>query len=156
MKYSNNVKGFTLIELMIVVAIVGIIAAITYPSYQQQVQRTNRTDATANMLALAQNLERFFTETGSYSNFAIPAAAQTSPRNSANPKYSIRFSDGSTTATNANTYTLQAFPVVGSSQVNDTTCARLDLNQIGIRCAAGGVHCSNGNAVDQAAVENCW
>ena len=54
-------KGFTLIELMIVVAIIGILAAIAYPSYQEYVRRTKRTDAQADMMELANRLQRYKT-----------------------------------------------------------------------------------------------
>lgn len=152
MKHSKINKGFTLIELMIVVAIVGILASIAYPSYQQHVQRTNRADATANMLALAQNMERFFTETGSYNGFVLPAGSGTSPRNSANPKYNVAIA----IAGGGNTYTLTA-TTAGSQVADNATCGTLNLNQIGVRCASpGGVlHCSN-VAAEQALVENCW
>ena len=47
-------RGFSLIELMIVVAIVGIIAAIAYPSYSNHVRETRRTTAQADLVELAQ------------------------------------------------------------------------------------------------------
>ena len=59
-------KGFTLIELMIVVAIVGILAAIAYPSYTEYVRKTQRAEAAAMLLEEAQAVERAFSQTGSY------------------------------------------------------------------------------------------
>lgn len=53
--------GFTLIELMTVVAIVGILAAIAYPSYQEHIRRANRADAQASLMELAQFMERSYT-----------------------------------------------------------------------------------------------
>ena len=53
--------GFTLIELMIVVAIIGIITAIAYPSYNQYVTRTKRADAMSGLILAAQAMERYRT-----------------------------------------------------------------------------------------------
>lgn len=59
-------QGFTLIELMIVVAIIGIIAAIAYPSYQRYVLNSYRTTASGCVIELAQAMERQFTASMSY------------------------------------------------------------------------------------------
>ena len=52
-------KGFTLIEMMIVVAIIAILAAIAYPSYTQYKIRTNRVDVQSEMMRIAQNLQNY-------------------------------------------------------------------------------------------------
>jgi type IV pilus assembly protein PilE len=53
-------SGFTLIELMIVVAIVGILAAIAYPSYTEYVKRTHRSEIASLLTEQAQALERYY------------------------------------------------------------------------------------------------
>ncbi len=63
--YSNK-QGFTLIELMIVVAIVGILSAIVYPSYEQYVIRSKRADAMAALNIAAQAIERYRANNYSY------------------------------------------------------------------------------------------
>ena len=67
---SNN--GFTLIELMIVVAIIGIIAAIAYPNYTQYVERARRSDAQGALMGLAAAMERHRTTNGSYMGAGSP------------------------------------------------------------------------------------
>ncbi|WP_268890665.1 type IV pilin protein [Marinobacter nauticus] len=63
-------SGFTLIELMIVVAIVGIIAAIAYPSYTEYTERARRTDAQGALMGLASALERHYATNNTYAGAA--------------------------------------------------------------------------------------
>ena len=66
MKKIQRHGGFSLIELMIVVAIVGVLATIAYPSYQDYVRRAARAEARAAMLHMAQLQERNFSDRGAY------------------------------------------------------------------------------------------
>ena len=66
-------QGFTLIEVMIVVAIVGILSAIAYPSYAEYIRRGHRADARAGLLQAQQYLERASTATGVYPTTLPPA-----------------------------------------------------------------------------------
>lgn len=59
-------RGFTLLELMIVVAIIAVIAVVAVPQYERYVDNARRTDAQAALLSFASQLERRFTETNSY------------------------------------------------------------------------------------------
>lgn len=71
----KRITGFTLVELMIVVAIVGILAAIAYPSYIDSVRKGNRAEGRAAITNLLQQQERSFTQNNTYVAFDTAADA---------------------------------------------------------------------------------
>lgn len=72
-------RGFSLIELMIVVAIVAILAGVAWPSYQNHVHATKRADAQGALQGLAQAMERHFTQNGTYLGAAAGGADDGAP-----------------------------------------------------------------------------
>lgn len=66
MKHTKHAQGFTLIELMIVVAIVSILSAIAYPSYRQFVLKGRRAEGRAALVGILQAQERYYTQYGKY------------------------------------------------------------------------------------------
>lgn len=127
---KRHIQGFTLIELMIVVAIVGILSAIAYPSYQEYVRRGYRADARAGLLQAQQWLERAATATGTYPTSSLPTVLAWSTDSS--KQYTIALAAGNTSTT----YTLTATPKSNSLQASDK-CGTYTLSNTGLRGAAG-------------------
>ncbi len=129
-------SGFTLVELMIVVAIVAILAAIAVPAYTEHVTRTRRSDAEASLLDLAARMERYFAENNTYATATIAAGNATtdilSTATSSSNWYTM-----SITAQTASTYTLQAMPT-GAQGTQDTWCQALTYNSLGQKGVANG------------------
>lgn len=135
----TTAKGFSLIELMVVVAIVGIMVAIAYPGYQNYIIGANRTSATACLTELAQFMERSYTQNMAYNPVGM-VLPQSQCRNDLQARYSFTLNN-----LTARTYTLSAAP---TALQKDTECGTLTLNQAGQRGAAGGT--------DAAVVRACW
>ena len=124
-KLHLSSRGFTLIELMIVVAVIGILGAIAYPSYTEYVMRGHRTDARMGLLQAQQWLERAATATGVYPT-SLPASLTWV--NDSSKRYSIGFDNGNTNAA----FTLTATPKQNSPQTKDK-CGTLTLTHTGQR-----------------------
>ncbi|MFC3717083.1 type IV pilin protein [Luteimonas soli] len=118
-------RGFTLIELMVVVAIIAILASIAYPAYTDYIVKTRRSAGAACLMEQAQFMERYYTTNMGYAGAVLPATACTSELSD---HYSFAFSAGPAAAT----YTLAATPQ-GSQASQDSSCGTLTINQAGVK-----------------------
>jgi type IV pilus assembly protein PilE len=106
--------GFTLLELMIVVAIVAILAAIALPSYVDNVKRANLVDATNQLTAYRSQMEQFYQDSRKYTTYTSTAGTVfTSPCDNITAANSATWTYSCPTLT-ATTYTINA---VGSGRV---------------------------------------
>ena len=122
---DNKEGGFTLIELMIVVAIIGIISAIAYPSYQGYIERGIRADTMAEMQNIATEIESRKLAQGRYSNDLLTGLGGDYPADKA--LYEVTFSPNPLTSQ----WEISAKPKSGSRMVGDGT---LTLNHQGLKC----------------------
>lgn len=124
---NSRIKGFTLIELMVVVAILAIIASIAIPSYTEYVIKSRRAAAAGCMMEMAQFMERYYSTNMTYVGATLPATAcvQDTSR-----YYGIAL-NGTTTAT---AYALQAAP---TSAQSDGKCGTLGIDQKGTKSKSG-------------------
>jgi type IV pilus assembly protein PilE len=101
------VKGYTLIELMVVVAIIGIISAIAYPSYQGYMRDTYRGQAAADLKVCALTLDRYYSNGFTYVGADTAGVCTLVSPSSGTTRYNLSFSSAPT-ATN---YVILATPV---------------------------------------------
>lgn len=138
MKNASRAAGFTLIELMIVVAIIAILASIAYPAYQQHILRSRRATAAACMMDIAQFMERFHTT----NNMRYTGAA-IDPANHACVTEMGDFYTFALADVERASYRLTAAPA--GAQVKDTKCGTLSLTQAGVKGSTG-----------TESVNDCW
>ncbi len=138
------VAGFTLIELMVVVAIVAILAAIAYPSYTESVRRGNRAEATALLLEAQQYMERYYAANDQY---AVPGTTSTAPTLPARllkipsdataPRYTLAVT------ASASAFTVTATP---SGSMASDKCGALSITNLGVK----------GRSATGPSVQDCW
>ena len=131
-------RGFTLIELMVVLAVAAILSAVAFPSYQSQVAKGRRADAKQALLELAQKLERFNTERGTFAGASLGSGGLY-PLVSSGGYYSLAI-----TSQSADGFTLSAAP--RGNQAGDA-CGALGYNHLGDRSVGAGATLS---------LDQCW
>lgn len=125
--------GFTLIEVMVVVAILGILAAIAYPSYMNSVRKSNRTEAKTELMDVAQRLQKCFTAVGRYNDPDNKKLCPIYTDLKDGTPYVTRgqgFYEISISNDTATTYTLTATAVAGP-QLGDTDCSSMTVDHMG-------------------------
>lgn len=144
-KELTRAAGFTLIELMVVVAIIAVLTAIALPAYTSYITKTHRVAAEGCLAESANYMERYYTTNLSYKSGSAGANAlptfdcATTQQTGSYYRYDLPAS-----ALSVSSYQVEAVPI-GSQLANDTKCGTLTLDQTGKRTVSG-----------TGAVSECW
>lgn len=134
----RKTRGFTLLELMIVVCIIAIVGAVAFPSFMASIRKGRRSDASDAATAVLQAQERVRSNSTAY---VTSLATLNLSSTSANGYYTLAVAaDGANPLSRG--YKLTITPASGKSQVNDTGCTSMTVTV------------SNGNPTYAPA--NCW
>lgn len=136
---KRSQAGFSLIEMLIVVALMGILTAIAVPQYSAYRQRSHRAEAKVALVEGAQRMERYFIRSSSYVGADNATTGAKLPAKSESGLYNVNFVGAPT----AGSFVLQAVP--NGSQAADP-CGTLKIDQTGRKWAEKG----------GTTVANCW
>lgn len=135
---GRTVAGFTLLELMIVVAIIAILAAVAIPAYGRYAYRARRAEGQNLIMRIANAQERFYTANNKYASLANVGVASTSGKAYYTAKIVLKDSD--------QTYTLTATP--RAAQAGDA-CGNLTYTDTGVKTPKASNASANSNGP-------CW
>ena len=131
MRINSRIKGFTLIELMIVVAVIGILAAVAYPSYVDHLTRSNRSEGQRELTRLANLQEQLMVDSRAYTADMTELGLAADPFLTENGFYSI---DAVVTGS---TFVLTA-TAQNAQYTNDTACRTLTISDTGAKTPSSG------------------
>lgn len=135
--------GFTLIEILIVVAILGVLVGIALPAYQNSVLRSGRAEAKSELLQVASDQERYFSNFNTYIDDALPLNTPTVANRDRTTQNALYVISVAACAGGAITNCFIATATPQGAQTADV-CTTLTITNTGVRGATGGT------------VDECW
>ncbi len=148
MHKRSKARGFTLLELMIVVGIIALIAAFAMPAYQRYGERARRADGKELLMRVAAAQERYYTNFNRYAVAPLTAATSLGLTSLTSERgyYSINSANGPSGDTQS--YVLTATPVPGAGQTGDR-CGALSISNTGVKTPIATAMPQNSNGA-------CW
>ena len=139
---STKNRGFTLIEMMIVLVILGLLILVALPAYQQQILKTKRSLGKGELLEVLARQEQFFVNNKQYAltldllgyaanPYAIDADGNDVVTTASDRLYRIEL-----VAPLANSFSVKAVPQLG--QAKDARCGSLQISSVGVKTASSG------------------
>lgn len=139
---TRAAKGFTLVEVLIVVAIIGLLAAVAMPSYQSHVQKSRRSDAKSALMDAANRQQQFLLNRGTYTTDMRELGYAADPATSPDSFYRFDAAACGAAVPLTRCFVLTATPI--GTQAGDAGCTSFTLTSGGVRNATG------------ASAAQCW
>ncbi|KTD39296.1 type-IV pilin [Legionella nautarum] len=130
-----NNKGFSLVELMIVILILGLFAVYTYPSYRNSIAQARRVDGQTALLTLANRMEAYYSQQQSYQGATIATGNESDilgTNYSEQSWYRLEITEQTDTH-----FSLQAIPIKAQATA-DKLCQTLTFNSLGVKGISAG------------------
>lgn len=128
----TNTKGFTLTELLIVIAIIAILASFALPSYNEQIAKGRRADAKNTIMELAALQERYYANFGYYGSANDLKGVDPIPTDGGHYSVAIACTPNCTAASRP-----QQFTITATANVTDNNCGNFTYDQTGLATESG-------------------
>lgn len=148
---SAHARGFTLVELMIVVVVAAILAMVAYPAYLDSIRKSRRSEAMSALMQVQQAQERW---RGSHADYTTDLADLGLSATTPSGYYTVSVAAAPAGAPLATAYVATAVGNSGTSQADDAQCRKLSVQMNGGNLSYAG--CGDCDGFTYTATHPCW